>query len=419
MDLKETIYDLGKRARAASKQLAQLSSAQKNAGLLAMADELIASQQELLAANAKDVESSTAEGLSGAMIDRLTLTPARIVAMAEGIRTVAALPDPVGQTITQWTRPNGIQISKVRVPIGVVGIIFESRPNVTSDAAVLCTKTGNATILRGGREAIGSNLAIAAALGRGAERAGLPADAILLVPTTDREAVQVMAGMDKYIDMIVPRGGHSLIEAVVAAARMPVIKHYNGICAVYVDKEADLQMAEEIILNAKTQRPGVCNAIETILVHRDCAEAFFKTGGQALLARGVEIRGDERVCALLGDKAVPAKEEDWSTEFLDLILAAGVVDSVDEAIAHIESHGSHHSDCIVTSNEATAEAFLNQVDSATVYWNASTRFTDGGEFGFGAEIGISTDKLHARGPMALEELTTYKYQIRGTGQVRK
>ena len=419
MDLKETIYDLGKRARAASKQLAQLSSAQKNAGLLAMADELLASQEVLLAANAQDVERSTAERLSGAMIDRLTLTPARIVAMAEGIRTVAALPDPVGQTITQWTRPNGIQISKVRVPIGVVGIIFESRPNVTSDAAVLCTKTGNATILRGGREAIGSNLAIAAALGRGAERAGLPKDAILLVPTTDREAVQVMAGMDKYIDMIVPRGGHSLIEAVVAAARMPVIKHYNGICAVYVDKEADLQMAEEIILNAKTQRPGVCNAIETILVHRDCAEAFFKTGGQALLARGVEIRGDERVCALLGGKAVPAKEEDWNTEFLDLILAAGVVDSVDEAIAHIESHGSHHSDCIVTSNEATAEAFLNQVDSATVYWNASTRFTDGGEFGFGAEIGISTDKLHARGPMALEELTTYKYQIRGTGQVRK
>jgi len=419
MPLKKLIYDLGKRARAASKQLAQLSSAQKNTGLLAMAGELIASQRELLAANAEDVERARAEGLSSAMIDRLTLTPARIVAMAEGIRTVAALPDPVGQTITQWTRPNGIQISKVRVPIGVVGIIFESRPNVTSDAAVLCTKTGNATILRGGREAIGSNLAIAAALGRGARRAGLPEDAILLVPTTDREAVKVMAGMDQYIDMIVPRGGHSLIEAVVAAARMPVIKHYNGICAVYVDKEADLSMAEEIVLNAKTQRPGVCNAIETILVHRDCAEAFFKTGGQALLAKGVQIRGDERVCALLGDQAVPATEEDWSTEFLDLILAARVVDSVDEAIAHIESHGSHHSDCIVTANEATAEAFLNQVDSATVYWNASTRFTDGGEFGFGAEIGISTDKLHARGPMALEELTTYKYQIRGTGQVRK
>jgi len=419
MDLKETIYDLGKRARAASRQLAQLSGVQKNAGLLAMAEELIASQEELLAANATDVERAQADGLSSAMIDRLTLTPARITAMAEGIRTVAALPDPVGQVISQWTRPNGIVISKVRVPIGVVGIIFESRPNVTSDAAVLCTKTGNATILRGGREAIGSNLAIAAALARGARSAGLPEDAILLVPTTDREAVKLMAGMDQYIDMIVPRGGHTLIEAVVASARMPVIKHYNGICAVYVDREADLQMAQEIILNAKTQRPGVCNAIETILVHRDCAEAFFKTGGQALLDKGVQIRGDERVCALLGDKAVPATEEDWTTEFLDLILAARVVDSLDEAIAHIEGHGSHHSDCIVTSNEATAEAFLNQIDSATVYWNASTRFTDGGEFGFGAEIGISTDKLHARGPMALEELTTYKYQVRGTGQVRK
>ena len=325
----------------------------------------------------------------------------------------------MGAILSQWTRPNGIVISKVRVPIGVIGIIFESRPNVTSDAAVLCTKTGNATILRGGSEAIESNLAIAAALGRGAQRAGLPQDAILLVPTTDREAVKLMAGMDQYIDMIVPRGGHSLIEAVVAAARMPVIKHYNGICAVYVDKDADLDIARNIVINAKTQRPGVCNAIETILVHRDIAEAFFKSGGKALLESGVQIRGDERVRAILGGQAVPVKDEDWNTEFLDLILAAGIVDSVDEAIAHIESHGSHHSDCIVTSNEATAERFLNEVDSATVYWNASTRFTDGGEFGFGAEIGISTDKLHARGPMGLEELTTYKYQIRGTGQVRE
>ncbi len=419
MDLKATIHDLGRRARAASRQLAQLSSEQKNAGLLAMADALMAAQEELLAANAQDVERARADGLSSAMIDRLTLNPARIAAMAEGIRTVAALPDPVGQVISQWTRPNGIVISKMRVPIGVVGIIFESRPNVTSDAAVLCTKTGNATILRGGSEAIGSNLAIAAALSRGARSAGLPEDAILLVPTTDREAVKLLAGMDQYIDLIVPRGGHALIEAVVASARMPVIKHYNGICAVYVDREADLEMAREIVLNAKTQRPGVCNAIETVLVHRNCAEAFFKTGGQALLEKGVQIRGDEKVCALLGDQAVPATEEDWNTEFLDLILAARVVDSVDEAIAHIERHGSHHSDCIVTANEATAESFLKQVDSATVYWNASTRFTDGGEFGFGAEIGISTDKLHARGPMALEELTTYKYQIRGTGQVRK
>ena len=419
MDLKETIYDLGRRARAASKALAQLSSEQKNAGLLAMADELSASQTLLLEANAKDVERARADGLSGAMMDRLTLTPARVEGMAESIREVAALTDPVGQNIAQWTRPNGIKISKVRVPIGVIGIIFESRPNVTSDAAVLCTKTGNAAILRGGSEAIHSNLAIAAALSRGAKRAGLPEDAILLVPTTDREAVKLMAGMDQYIDMIVPRGGHSLIEAVVAAARMPVIKHYNGICAVYIDKEADLLMAEDIVINAKTQRPGVCNAIETLLVHRDIAENFFKTGGRALLDKGVQIRGDARVCELLDGKAVPVTEADWNTEFLDLILAARVVDGVDEAIAHIESHGSHHSDSIITANPATAEHFLNAVDSATVYWNASTRFTDGGEFGFGAEIGISTDKLHARGPMALEELTTYKYQIRGTGQIRK
>lgn len=419
MDLKELIYDLGRRARVASKQLAQLSSEQKNAGLLAMAQELINAQDAILAANVQDVERARNNGLSSAMLDRLTLTPARVVKMAEGVRQVAALPDPVGEAISQWTRPNGIQISKVRVPIGVIGIIFESRPNVTSDAAVLCTKTGNATILRGGSEAIESNLVIAAALSRGAQRAGLPQDAILLVPTTDREAVKLMAGMDQYIDMIVPRGGHSLIEAVVAAARMPVIKHYNGICAVYVDKDADLSIAQNIVINAKTQRPGVCNAIETVLVHHDIAEAFFKSGGKALLESGVQIRGDERVRAILGEQAVPVKEEDWNTEFLDLILAARVVDSVDEAIAHIESHGSHHSDCIVTTNEAVAERFLNEVDSATVYWNASTRFTDGGEFGFGAEIGISTDKLHARGPMGLEELTTYKYQIRGTGQVRE
>ncbi len=416
MDIKEQIHDLGRRARAASRELARLSAVQKNAGLLAMAEELLASQEELLTANAKDLARAT--GLSGAMIDRLTLTPKRIAAMAEGIRQVAALPDPVGQNISQWSRPNGIRISKVRVPIGVIGIIYESRPNVTSDAAVLCTKTGNAAILRGGSESIESNRAIAAALSRGALRAGLPGDAILLVPTTDREAVKIMAGMDQYIDMIVPRGGHALIEAVVSAARMPVIKHYHGVCMVYVDKEADLAMAESIIVNAKTQRPGVCNAIETILVHKEVAERFFATAGKTLLGCGVEIRGDSGVCAILGANAKPASEEDWSTEFLDLILAARIVENEDDAIAHIERYGSHHSDCIVTANGQTAEKFLNEVDSATVYWNASTRFTDGGEFGFGAEIGISTDKLHARGPMALEELTTYKYQIRGEGQVR-
>jgi glutamate-5-semialdehyde dehydrogenase len=290
---------------------------------------------------------------------------------------------------------------------------------VTSDAAVLCTKTGNATILRGGSESIHSNLAIADALQRGGTSAGLPADSILLVPTTDREAVKHMAQMDKYIDLIVPRGGHALIEAVVTHARMPVIKHYHGVCIAYVDKEADLDMADKIVVNAKTQRPGVCNAIETVLVHRDVAEKFFKKTGQSLLDRGVEIRGDEAVKKIMGDKVRPVKESDWTTEYLDLIIAARVVDSIETAIGHIEHYGSHHSDCIVTRDSQSAEKFLNEVDSATVYWNASTRFTDGAEFGFGAEIGISTDKLHARGPMALEELTTYKYLIRGDGQIKE
>lgn len=418
MDLKEQIEELGRRARAASRLLAQLSADEKNAGLRAMADEIVASQEELLAANARDVEKATANGLSKAMIDRLALTPARIEAMAQGVREVADLPDPVGSVIAEWTRPNGIEISKVRVPIGVIGIIYESRPNVTSDAAVLCTKTGNATLLRGGSESFESNKAIAAALSRGAKRAGLPEDAIILVPTTDRAAVKLMAEMDKYIDMIVPRGGQALIEAVVSAARMPVIKHYHGVCAVYVDKEADLGMAQNILLNGKTQRPGVCNAVETVLVHREVAETFFASAAPALQEKGVEIRGDETVRTLV-PAATPAGEEDWTTEYLDLVLAAKVVPDLDAAIAHIERYGSHHSDCIVTRSPERAERFLNEVDSATVYWNASTRFTDGGEFGFGAEIGISTDKLHARGPMALEELTTYKYKIRGTGQVRE
>jgi glutamate-5-semialdehyde dehydrogenase len=289
---------------------------------------------------------------------------------------------------------------------------------VTCDAAVLCTKTGNATILRGGSESIRSNVAIAEALGRGAARAGLPADSVLLVGTTDREAVRELCRMDRYVDVIVPRGGKGLIETVVTHARMPVIKHYDGICALYVDAAADLGMAERIVVNAKCQRPGVCNAVETVLVHRAVLPEFLAGAGEALLARGVEIRGDEEVCRILGGRATPAVPEDYRTEFLDLKLAVKVVGSLEEAIAHIEEHGSHHSDGIITRDAGSAEEFLREVDSATVYWNASTRFTDGGEFGFGAEIGISTDKLHARGPMALEELTTYKYQLRGDGQVR-
>jgi len=417
-DLKSQIEDFGRRARAAARVLARTSAEQKNKGLLAMADEIVAAAPLILEANAKDVAKATADGLSKAMIDRLTLNQKRLEAMADGIRQVAALPDPVGEQIRDWTRPNGLRISKVRVPIGVVGIIYESRPNVTSDAAVLCTKTGNATILRGGSESIHSNVAIAAALSRGAAKAGLPGDSVLLIPTTDREAVKHLCAMDKYLDVIVPRGGKGLIETVVSHARMPVIKHYDGICIIYVDKEADLQMAENIVLNAKCQRPGVCNAIETVLVHRDIAEQFFATTGQALLERKVEIRGDDATLSALGDKAKGATPEDYRTEFLDLIIASKVVGGVGEAIDHIELNGSHHSDGIITANEQTAERFLAEVDSATVYWNASTRFTDGGEFGFGAEIGISTDKLHARGPMALEELTTYKYLLRGSGQIR-
>ena len=425
MTLESQIHDFGRRARAAARKLRQCPTEQKNRGLLAMADRVGAMQDEILAANARDLAAAKADGLSAAMIDRLTLDAKRLAAMADGIRQVATLPDPVGEIIRDWTRPNGLRIQKVRVPIGVVGIIYESRPNVTSDAAVLCTKTGNATILRGGRESLHSNIAIASALSAGAADAGLPADAILLIPVTDRDAVRVMCEMDQYLDCIVPRGGKGLIETVVSHARMPVIKHYDGICIMVVDKDADLAMAEALVVNAKCQRPGVCNAIETVLVHRDVAEKFLATTGKTLLEKGVQLRCDDRALRTLNTQhptsnaqLVAATPEDWRTEFLDLILAVRVVDSLDEAIEHVETNGSHHSDAIITANAAAAEQFLAEVDSATVYWNASTRFTDGGEFGFGAEIGISTDKLHARGPMALEELTTYKYVLRGAGQIR-
>ncbi len=422
MSLTDQIHDFGKRARTAARQLRQCTAEQKNAGLRAMADELVAAQDAILSANAKDLEKAKAAGLSAAMMDRLTLNPKRIAAMADGIRQVAELPDPVGEIIRDWTRPNGLRIQKKRVPIGVIGIIYESRPNVTADAAVLCAKTGNATILRGGSESINSNIAIAAALARGGAKAGLPADAIQLIPVTDREAVRIMCEMDQFLDCIVPRGGKSLIEVVVSHARMPVIKHYDGICIMYVDAAADLAMAETLIINAKCQRPGVCNAIETVLVHSAVAEKFFATTAPAILEKGVQLRCDERafsnLAKLNSTLVTHATDEDFRTEFLDLILAVKVVDSLEEAISHIENNGSHHSDCIITADERTAEQFLADVDSATVYWNASTRFTDGGEFGFGAEIGISTDKLHARGPMGLEELTTYKYVLRGSGQAR-
>ena len=423
MTLEQEIHTIGRRARDASRALARLTATQKNKILIAMADELVVRSPEILAANAEDTAAAEQNGLTQASIDRLRLTPDRVAAMADGIRQVAGLDDPVGQVLRDWSRPNGIHIQKVRTPIGVIGIIYESRPNVTADAAVLCLKTGNAVILRGGSEALASNLAIAKALQSGGFEAGLPDFSVQLIPTKDREAVKLMAAMDQFMDVIIPRGGHSLIEAVVNAARMPVIKHYDGICHVYADREADLQMALDIAINAKCQRPGVCNALETLLVHRDIASEFLQLATPALSAAGVEIVADPKafeILSQLGYKALrEADDSTWRTEWLDLILSVRIVDDLAAAINHIETFGSHHSDAIITRNPSTAEAFLAAVDSATVYWNASTRFTDGGEFGFGAEIGISTDKLHARGPMGLEELTTYKYLIRGEGQIRK
>ena len=421
--LQDQIHQIGKNARAASRALARLDSKTKNAVLVAMADELIVRLPDILEANAADVAEAEKNGLTKASIDRLRLNEKRVADMADGIRQVAALPDPVGEILRDWTQPNGIQLQKIRTPIGVIGIIYESRPNVTADAAVLCIKTGNAVILRGGSEALASNLAIAKALQAGGFNAGLPDYSVQLIPTKDREAVKIMAAMDQFMDVIIPRGGHSLIEAVVAAARMPVIKHYDGICHVFVDRDADHRMALDIALNAKCQRPGVCNAMETLLVHREIASEFFQLAAPELSKNQVELVADpaaHQILAALGyPKLREADESSFRTEWLDLILSVRIVENLADAIDHIETFGSHHSDAIITNDPSAAEEFLASVDSATVYWNASTRFTDGGEFGFGAEIGISTDKLHARGPMGLEELTTYKYLIRGNGQIRK
>jgi len=413
-----SIYKMGEQAREAALKLANLSTEQKNAILNAMAKSLRKNAPEIIEANAKDIAAGEERGLSSALLDRLRLDEARVDAIAAGVEKVATLPDPVGQEMDRWDHPKGMNIQQVRVPIGVIGIIYESRPNVTSDAAVLCLKSGNATILRGGSEAIYSNRAIAKALQEGGEEAGLPEHSIQLIPFTDRESVKVMAGMDKWMDLIIPRGGKGLIEAVVTMARMPVIKHYDGICHSYVDKEANLDLAVEVAKNAKVQKPSVCNAMETLLVHQDVAAEFLPKMAAALEDPSVEIRGDERVLQVLGERAVAATEEDWEAEYLDYILAVKVVASRDDAVAHINTYGSGHSDCILTENVESAEAFLSQVDAACVYHNVSTRFSDGEEFGFGAEIGISTDKLHARGPMALKELTSYQYRIRGAGQVK-
>jgi len=417
MSIAEQVKVIAANAREASTAVARLTSGEKDRLLLAMADALTAAAGELIAANAKDLAVGRDKGLSAAMLDRLLLDEQRIKGMADALRQVAALPDPVGSVDRMWLRPNGLQVGKMRIPLGVIGIIYEARPNVTADAAALCLKAGNAVILRGGSEAINSNLAIAAILQSEMDRAGIPAAALSLIPFTEREGVLAMLKQDELIDLIIPRGGESLIRFVVENSRIPVIKHYKGVCHIFVDASADSAMAGEIIVNAKTQRPGVCNALETLLVHRDAAAAVLPAIAADLRARQVEIRGDETVCALVAD-AKAATEDDWSAEYLELILAVRVVADLDAAIAHINRYGSLHTEAIITSNYANAQRFIREVNSSTVLVNASTRFADGGELGLGAEIGISTTKLHSFGPMGLEDLTTTKFIVYGNGQIR-
>ena len=417
MTLHETMVEMGDQAVAAARQLATLGTRRKNLILEAMADALESSRDRLKEANARDMAAGRAAGLSDAMLDRLLLTDKRIDSMINGVRALIGLKDPVGQKISRWVRPNGLVIQKVRVPIGVIGIIFESRPNVTVDAAALCFKTSNAVILRGGKEALESNKALVDALQAGGTRKGLPANSIQLITTTDHDAVRELVQLEGRVDLVIPRGGEKLIRAVTEQAYVPVIKHYKGVCHAFVDETADQAKALDVIENSKCSRPGVCNALEKVLVHEKIAAEFLPKLAARMADKRVELRGDDAARALVpAMKAATAA--DWDEEYLDLILTVGVMPSLDAAIAWINRHGSHHSDTILSEDEKAQEKFLDQVDSACVYANASTRFTDGGEFGMGAEIGISTDKLHARGPMALEELTTYKYIIQGNGQIR-
>lgn len=415
-------YELVKAKAQAAKQaaakLAVTSTAVKNAALLAMAAALEAQQSEILAANERDMTVAAAKGMKSSMLDRLKLTAERISGMADGLRQVAGLADPVGNVIDGKTLPNGLHITKIRVPLGVIGIIYEARPNVTADAAGLCLKSGNAVILKGGSEAMESNKTVAAILAQAAEGAGIPAGSIQFIDTSDRQAVQDLIHMNGLVDVVIPRGGAGLIQAVVRNASVPVIETGAGVCHTYVDKDADVEMAMKIAFNAKVQRPSVCNAMETLLVHKDIADKFLPMMLMMYNSSAVEIRGDEDVQEYSG-QVHPATEEDWSTEYGDLRLSVKIVDSIEEAMAHIAKYGTGHSECIVTDNYQAAQLFQYTVDAAAVYVNASTRFTDGNEFGFGAEIGISTQKLHARGPMALPELTSTKYLINGNGQVRQ
>jgi glutamate-5-semialdehyde dehydrogenase len=418
MDLSTYCEDLGRRAREASRLLAAAPGARKNGWLVAAADALKTCTPAILDANGRDIAAATQSGLASAALDRLRLTAERIAAAAQGLREVAALPDPVGRVLDSNVRPNGLHVHKVAVPLGVIFFIYESRPNVTVDAAGLCVKSGNAVILRGGKESLHSNTALHAVLDDTLRAADLPPAAVQLVATTDRAAVGQLLKLDRWIDLVIPRGGESLIRRVAAEARMPVLKHYHGNCHVYVDRAADLDMALAILLNAKCQRPGVCNAAESLLVHAGVAADFLPRAADALIGRGVELRGCAETCRLVSG-AKPATEADHAAEFLDLILSVKVVKSLEEAIDHIARYGSQHTEAIVTNDLRAAERFTSAVDSAAVMVNASTRFNDGYEFGLGAEVGISTDKFHARGPCGLQELCSYKYVVHGTGQVRE
>lgn len=411
------LEEMGKKAKEAARTLSVMGE-EKNEALRLIADALIENTDAILAANKIDVDNGRANGLTDAIIDRLSLSKARIEGMAQGVLDVAALPDPVGTVLSGSKRPNGLNITKVRVPIGVIGIIFEARPNVTSDAASLCLKSGNAVILRGGKEAINSNKCIADVMRNALEKSKLDKNCIQLIEDTTRQSSVELMGLTEYLDLLIPRGGAGLIRAVVENAKVPVIETGVGNCHVFVDESADIDMAANIIFNAKTSRPSVCNAIETILVHKNIAEKALPVIKTRLDEKNVELRGCEHTRKILGDSVIPAEEADWSTEYLDYILAVKVVDSIDEAISHISKYSSGHSECIITSNYKNAARFKNEIDAAAVYVNASTRFTDGGMFGLGAEIGISTQKIHARGPMGLNELTSMKFIIEGDGQIR-
>ncbi len=412
------LEQIGQQAKIASRVLAGMKTEEKDRALRIMAEAIVAQEREILAANARDMEAAREKGMNATMLDRLQLTPDRIRGMADGLREVAALPDPVGRVLDDQTRPNGLHLVKVAVPIGVIAVIYEARPNVTADSAALCLKSGNAVILRGGKEAICSNIAVANCMREALEQAGLPRDCIQLVEDTTHESANALMHLDRYVDVLIPRGSQRLIRATVEQSTVPVIQTGSGVCHIYVDRAADPEMAAKIIENAKTSRPSVCNAAECMLIHREIAPQVLPLIAQRLAEKHTQIRGDREVMEILGDRAVPATEEDWGREYLDYIMAARIVGSLEEAIEYVYQYSTGHSECIVTEDPAAAEEYLNRVDAAAVYWNASTRFTDGGEFGLGAEIGISTQKLHARGPLGLRELTSMKYKVYGEGQIR-